>query len=373
MAAGLVRRRLAFAETLWRPASAQAISHRRIRTRPLDWGKEDEDASLFPDFGKHARSTRDSWQDDPSPATSSQEAESLHQAKKFSQAEDICDFLLALSVRRHVTGYALMRFRDLLPLQFGLIDVKKTDTDEVQSKALEIAAVLRDLRQAAPVKLRRADPEDKVTDDFDDGLPNSKTRQWKWVVAVDDSTVDRSPPTNARENQVQRTLAMLQGLVIADCKRLFKVAPQIVHPRRSRLLLGIRGLGPPARREALDIATSQVPEFPVVRHRSGVLSDDSLLMSDAWASARFAQRTVLIAQKRADQQLMTKLRKEALVSKQLKKITQVISELHPRKESKELSDVLETRIDKMVEEKLNRLIDEEMKLPSSVRQETSER
>ena len=27
------------------------------------------------------------------------------------------DFILSLAVRRHMTGYALLRFRDLLPLQ----------------------------------------------------------------------------------------------------------------------------------------------------------------------------------------------------------------------------------------------------------------
>ncbi|CAE8650698.1 unnamed protein product, partial [Polarella glacialis] len=139
--------------------------------------------------------------------------------------DKVGDFLLGLSVRRHLTGYALLRFHDCLPLQFGLIDVKKQDTDEVQQKALEIAAVLRDLRQAAPEKLGRASPEEHLSadgeeelDDLEDNVAASgkaDSRQFRWVIAVDDSTVDRSPPTNARENEVQRTLAMLQGLVIA--------------------------------------------------------------------------------------------------------------------------------------------------------------
>ncbi|CAK9026824.1 Uncharacterized protein SCF082_LOCUS17675 [Durusdinium trenchii] len=65
-------------------------------------------------------------------------------------------------------------------------------------------------------------------------------------------------------------------------------------------------------------------------------------MSDAWATARLAQRVVLLAQKREDQKLMARLREQAMSSKQIKKLSEVILELHPRKESKELSDVSAT-------------------------------
>eukprot|EP00930_Biecheleria_cincta_P060728 TRINITY_DN4633_c0_g1_i1.p1 TRINITY_DN4633_c0_g1~~TRINITY_DN4633_c0_g1_i1.p1 ORF type:complete len:400 (-),score=71.60 TRINITY_DN4633_c0_g1_i1:212-1411(-) len=322
------------------------------------------DSKAFPDFGAVSIQERRRWE---SPSIG-------------RPADDLGDLVLALSIRRHVTGYALLRFRDLLPLQFGLVDVRKTDKDEVQQKALEIAAALRELRQQAPLKLQQVfpngndddDDDDDHADDYDDdgdghnGLkekastPPDPARPLRWVVAVDDSTVDRSPPTNSRENQAQRTLAMLQGLVIADCKRIFKTAPQIVHPRRSRLWLGIRGLGPGARKEAFEMACHEVANFPVVRHLSGTLSDDTLLMSDSWATAKYAQRTVLLADRRSDQQLMFKLRKEALASKQLKKINEVIGELHPRRESRDLSEVLETRVDKMVDRKLNRLLDQEL-------------
>jgi len=122
------------------------------------------------------------------------------------------DFVLGLSIRRHVTGYALLRFEDLLPLQFGLIDVRKAL--EVQQKALEIAAVLRDLRQAAPEKLRQVAPGSAQLHMATSAEGASSKSRWRWVVSVDDSTVDRSPPTNARESGTQRTIAMLQGLVI---------------------------------------------------------------------------------------------------------------------------------------------------------------
>eukprot|EP00971_Amphidinium_carterae_P239200 4748453-Amphidinium_carterae.1 len=35
------------------------------------------------------------------------------------------DFLLGLCIRRNAAGYALLDFTDLLPLQFGIIDVRK--------------------------------------------------------------------------------------------------------------------------------------------------------------------------------------------------------------------------------------------------------
>lgn len=266
-------------------------------------------------------------------------------------------FLLGLSIRRHLAGYALLRFRDLLPLQFGLIDVRKAL--EVQQKAVEVAAALRELRQAAPQLLLRAAPDEQMA------FPEN-SRLWRWVVSVDDSTVDRSPPTDVKQSATQRSIAMLQGMVIGDCKRLFRVAPSLVHPRRSRQLLGIRGLGPRARKEVYEIASAQVPDFPVVKSRNGVMLEDTLLMSDAWVSARCAQRALLVAEKRADASLMSSLRREALASKQLSRMSEAVAELHPRRASRELADVLESRVEWLVEERIQRLLDEEFGLARAV-------
>ncbi|CAE7526752.1 TTC28 [Symbiodinium pilosum] len=269
--------------------------------------------------------------------------------------DDSGDFILSLAVRRHVTGYVLLRFRDLLPLQLGLVDYAKHGPDEAQKKGLDVLAVLRDLRQTAPKKLLQFIGEED-TDILEEEFRN---RQWKWVVAMDDSTIDRGPPKTVRESHAQRTVSMLQGLVIADCKRIFKSAPQVIHPRRSRLHVGVRG-GPTeeARKAVFDIASKEVPDFPVIRYRSGTISEDSLVMSDAWASARMAQRVVLLAHKREDQKLMNFLRQQAIESKQIKKLAQVVSELYPRRESKDLSDVMEKKIEAMVEDKLNKFLDE---------------
>eukprot|EP00933_Yihiella_yeosuensis_P005308 TRINITY_DN109799_c0_g1_i1.p1 TRINITY_DN109799_c0_g1~~TRINITY_DN109799_c0_g1_i1.p1 ORF type:complete len:385 (-),score=100.50 TRINITY_DN109799_c0_g1_i1:98-1252(-) len=368
--------------TMLRKASSVAWCHRRTSHGHMRiLGRRWMAANPFPEFGQSGRGpggpSHDpfgeegpDWfdEEDPTRPKAQSSASSRSPKKVIGPSNEVGDFVLGLSVRRHLTGYALLSFKDLSPLQFGLINMKKatSEEEEVQKKALEVAAVLRDLRETAPQKLLRQvsagiEEGDDEDDDDMDRLEDefARKKQWRWVIAVDDSTVDRSPPTNARDNQVQKTVAMLQGLIIADCKRLFKSAPQLVHPRRSRLLLGIRGVGPPARKQVFDIATSEVPDFPVLKHRSGILSDDSLLMSDAWASARFAQRIALLSEKRNDQQLMAKLRKEALGSKQLRKIVDTIGELHPRRESSELSDVLETRVSKMIDEKLNKILDEE--------------
>eukprot|EP00434_Breviolum_minutum_P018052 symbB.v1.2.015918.t1/scaffold1202.1/size131747/2 len=191
-----------------------------------------------------------------------------------------------------------------------------------------------------------------------------KNRQWKWIVAMDDSTIDRGPPVNVRENKAQRTISMLNGLLIAECKRIFK----------SRQKLGVRGgPSPQVRKEIFEEACREVPDFPVVRHRTGTMAEDTYLMSDAWAAARMAQRVVLLGQKREDAKLMTRLREQAMASKQVKKLMEVISELHPRKESKELSDVLEKKVDHLVEEKLNQLLEEDLRKMKAVASNQAER
>ncbi|CAJ1356047.1 unnamed protein product [Effrenium voratum] len=301
---------------------------------------------------------RPAWDDDTE-WEASLEAKPSVKPKPKLPLEDVGDFILSLAVRRKMTGYALLRFGDFLPLQFGLVDVSKHGQDEAQKKALEVAAVLRDLKQVAPKKLLQLAENPEAMDALGEEM---KSRQWKWVIAFDDSTMDRGPPVNVRENRAQRTVSMLQGLLISDCKKIFKSAPQLVNPRRSRQLLGVRGgPSPQVRKEVFELATSQVPDFPEVRYRTGTLSEDTYLMSDAWAAARLAQRLALLAKKREDHELLEKLRAEAMASKQIQKLTEVVSDLHPRRESKELSDVLEKKVDQMVEEKLNRLLDEDLR------------
>ncbi|CAE7739402.1 unnamed protein product [Symbiodinium sp. CCMP2592] len=423
--------------------------------------------------------------------------------------DELGDFILSLAVRRQMTGYALLRFRDLLPLQqlvlqkrFGLVDYAKHGADDVrifpsllcpayqtyhvtceaQQKGLEVLAVLRDLRQArlsfqdggleklqvfaeqiAPQKLLQLVGESEDSDVLEEEF---RQRQWKWVVAMDDSTIDRGTPKTVRESHAQRVVSMLQGLVIADCKRVFKSAPQVINPRRSRLHVGVRG-GPneEARKELFDIASKEVPDFPVIRYRSELFWQhfcgpvqlyeySGTRVCNEWlrralpftaSAARMAQRVVLLAQKREDQKLMAFLREQArssaclnraalyvpaepqaIGSKPIKKLAQaespkskllpavmpgvqasgvglclfaeqrsqvqeqgkksqvdseqvslwarlfrlvtthlefickkVISELYPRRESKELSDVqMEKKIEAMVDEKLNKILNE---------------
>jgi len=260
-------------------------------------------------------------------------------------------------MRRDVTGYALLRFDDLLPLQFGLIDVRKAL--DVQQKALEIAAVLRDLRNAAPAKLRqvlagRGDTAAAADCDATD------RGDWRWLVSVDDSTVDRSSPSNAREANAHRTIAMLQGLVIGDAKRIFRIAPVLVHPRRSRLYYGVRHSGLQARQAIYDFVSKEVPDFPAVRQRTGALAADTLLMSDAWATGRYAQRAALVAEKHADTELIADLRRKILRRGRFKKMSEAIEGLQPRKAGQELADVMETRLNQAVKQYLHRMLDLEL-------------
>ncbi|CAE7235204.1 unnamed protein product [Symbiodinium necroappetens] len=358
---GIGRRQLG--RRLWQgwanQLSARLVPSRYARTSASDRIAE----SPFPDFDEGLEkeldalgrpSLKDGWHDEKvsRPSTTKQSV------MKYAQ-DELGDFILSLAVRRHMTGYALLRFRDLLPLQFGLVDYAKHGADDAQKKGLEVLAVLRDLRQTAPKKLLQFIDESEDVDVLEEEF---RQRQWKWVIAMDDSTIDRGAPKTVRESHAQRLVSMLQGLVIADCKRVFKSAPQVINPRRSRLHVGVRG-GPneEARKELFDIASKEVPDFPVISHRTGTISKDTFVMSDAWASARMAQRVVLLAQKREDQKLMAFLREQAIGSKPIKKLAQVISELYPRRESKELSDVMEKKIEAMVDEKLNKILNEELR------------
>eukprot|EP00927_Polykrikos_kofoidii_P073544 TRINITY_DN69575_c0_g1_i1.p1 TRINITY_DN69575_c0_g1~~TRINITY_DN69575_c0_g1_i1.p1 ORF type:complete len:400 (+),score=64.89 TRINITY_DN69575_c0_g1_i1:68-1267(+) len=272
------------------------------------------------------------------------------------QRRSLGDFIVGLSVRAHATGYALLRFEDLAPLQFGVIDVKKTK--EVQQKALEISAVLRDLRQVAPEKLRQVAPlaawhEASASRDGRTGRDG-----WRWLVSVDDVVVNRAPPRNASQSEVASTSAMLQGLVVAEAKRLFKVAPSLVHPRRSRLRLGLKTYGPAEGRQAVfDIASREIQDFPAVRHRNGRLTDETFLMSDAWASARYVQRAALIQEMRNDTAVVEHLRGRILNSKRFRKMTAAATDLQPRRAGFELTEVIETRVEKELEETLFRMVD----------------
>lgn len=288
--------------------------------------------------------------DEPSPAgiDSDYSPPSTSRSTPKRSSELRADFLLGLSIRQHLTAYALLRFTDLQPLQFGLIDVRKTI--EVQQKGLEIAAVLRDLRKNAPQKLQR------VASEIED-VEIDANKKWRWVVSIDESAADLSLKTKVKQQHAQRAAAVLQGLVIGDCKRLFRVAPTVVHPRQSRQLLGVRGNGPAARKEVFEIATERIPDFPAIRGANGVLNEDSFFMSDAWAAARYTQRYSLLAEKLNDRELVEKLREQAMESKKIIRMQEAVEELSPRKAGKELAAVLETQIEQYIKYHMHRMLD----------------
>eukprot|EP00928_Gymnodinium_smaydae_P001707 TRINITY_DN10614_c0_g2_i2.p1 TRINITY_DN10614_c0_g2~~TRINITY_DN10614_c0_g2_i2.p1 ORF type:complete len:402 (+),score=75.88 TRINITY_DN10614_c0_g2_i2:121-1206(+) len=261
------------------------------------------------------------------------------------------DLILGIAIRKHVTGYALLRCEDLLPLQFGLVDVRKAE--DVQQKALEISVALKALRATALEKLQQASPSSSSA-----GASAKAAR--RWLVSLDDSVVDRSVPRNAAETSTQRAVTLLQGLVTADAKRLFKVAPALIHPRLSRKLLGVQARGLEGRRAIYELANQQVSDFPEVRTRGGQLAEDTYLMSDAWACARYAQRAARIAQKRQDPELMAELRREVFRSKRFKRLREAAAELQPRRAGRELEQAMESRITRAVDSLLHRMLEEEI-------------
>eukprot|EP00959_Pyramimonas_sp_CCMP1952_P245050 5121232-Pyramimonas_sp.AAC.1 len=62
--------------------------------------------------------------------------------------------------------------------------------------------------------------------------------------------------------------------------------------------------------EVHELAASQIADFPAMRSGGGALKEDALLMSDAWASARWAQRASLVSQRLADVEYVADLRRQ---------------------------------------------------------------
>merc|ERR1712048_1282531 len=83
-------------------------------------------------------------------------------------------------------------------------------------------------------------------------------------------------------------------------------------------------------------------------------------MADAWVSARFAQRTALIVEKRKDTDLLADLRRRIMNSKRFRRMSQAVEELHPRRAGRELANAMESRVNQAIEDHLHRLLDEEL-------------
>ena len=105
--------------------------------------------------------------------------------------------------------------------------------------------------------------------------------------------------------------------------------------------------------EVLSLARKSIPEFPVVNHKSGALDENTLLMSDAWASARYAQRVELVQEKKKDPILMEKIRRKVLGSKQLQRMSDVVEQLHPRNVGSDMAAVLESRVQRLIDTELH--------------------
>jgi len=363
-----------------RALHATAALLQQGRRRSKSWDEEEEAAAAMWEEAASGEQSR------PSRRLQEEATDVAGKPGTRSEPPPAADLVLGICVRRHMAGFALVGFDQLLPLQFGLVDVRKAE--EAQQKANEITAVLRELRQTGPEKLRQAMPEDETASTFmgDEGdededeegelrqfrqasVPRTAAKKaYRWIVCFDDSTVDRASPRNMAQTATQQATAMLQGLLMAECRRLFKTAAVLVHPRQSRQHLGIRGRGGEARSQVYNAARSRVHDFPAVTYdRSGTLKEDTYLISDAWAAARHAQRTTLVAGLREDPKLMSQLRGEIMGMRPMKRLREAAAELHPRQAGQELADVLESRVERQIDQQLLRLIEEEELRPAGSR------
>lgn len=301
------------------------------RSGPLPWDHPGSQEGFPEELFEH-----------PRPQTASGSAARPSRAR----SDHPVDFLVGLAIRRHAAGYAIFRFKDMEPVQFGLIDVIKADDN--QQKGLEIAAALRQLRK----KTTRRSAHDLV----------KPAEGWRWSVSFDNSLVDRAFPKGPTAVNTLRDVSMLQGLVVSDAKRIFKAAGYLVHPRKSRLMLGIRGSGFESRKQVHDMAKERMPDFPAMTVRSGALDERSLLISDAWAVAQFARRATVVAEQQKKAHVMDRLRQEVLESKQLRRLAEAVEQLYPRRVGKDLEEVLESRVERLVKQRLYRDYDRKHQL-----------
>jgi len=140
-----------------------------------------------------------------------------------------------------------------------------------------------------------------------------------------------------------------------------------VEPRQFRRLLGVQGRGPAARRDTLNIAKQEVADFPVINMKSGVMSDETLLMSDAWATAKFVQRNERLMACHGDPAFMTALRRKVFASsKDLRRGSKSVQSFAQNARAGSAADVMarggafDQRVDRLLEKELQGMLDEEL-------------
>merc|ERR1712217_940362 len=114
----------------------------------------------------------------------------------------------------------------------------------------------------------------------------------------------------------------------------------------------------------MGIASVKVSDFPLVKNKNGKILQETLLMADAWASARYSQRSTLVAEMRTDTQLVNKLRQQVLASKKLCRLNKAVEELYPRTAGHELAKVLQSRVEKFIDDRIHKILDQEFELGS---------
>jgi len=233
--------------------------------------------------------------------------------------------LVGLSVVQKSAGFCIIKFADGLVQRVGIIDTK--DAPDLSQR------ILGTLERTGPVG---------------------------WIAMCDKAEDKSYGAKGQRDVSKLVALAKIQGSVEIDLKRTFPDATlQLLHLRDATRILKIKHSGNGMREAILEKATLMVPNFPLVRTKLGKLADTTYLMSEAWAISLAARRQWKVEERLKEENLVNRLRNTVGQSNEIKRLVDVAGKLAPQKAAEEIKDVRNSRIEFLVRQHVERMIDKD--------------
>lgn len=233
--------------------------------------------------------------------------------------------LLGLSVVNKAAGFCIIKYADGVVQRVGIIDTK--DAPDLSQR------ILGTLERTGPVG---------------------------WIAMCDKAEDKTYAAKGQKDVSKLVALAKIQGSVEIDLKRTFPDATQqLLHLRDAARILKIKHSGNMLREAILEKATSMIPNFPLVRTKLGKVADTTYLMSEAWAISLAARRQWKVENRLQEEKLVSRLRETVGQSKEIRRLVDVAEKLAPQKAAQEIENVRNSRIDFLVRQHVERMVDKD--------------
>lgn len=238
------------------------------------------------------------------------------------------DLVVGMECSQSRAGYSILKFDDLSPVKFGLIDL--SGLSDYHEAAAEIAGVMRVLKSEQDEAFNK-----KLTWSF--GM-----REHMRI------------PADSIEYKKRKKLMELQGVVGFALNQMFQSKPIPVSPGQYLRFMDIQSDVDAGRAKIFEAAVANVPDFPVVNREDGRFSRRTFLMSDAWAIAHYTQRLVRVEAMEKDSKFKELLEIKVGKDKRLCQIKQSLdnmkfssSDSRDLTIERELRETLRTRMTKL--------------------------